>query len=314
MESLPPGWQRRDASRKRGGTSMSTAATHWGWPALAAALPWPAGFALLARVAGSDQVRFETEDAAYAQAQRFGGTGLPEAGGANGAAWRRAWRLVRLVDHADLFLTLSRSDRWLDRNVSVHGAWPASGPFLAVTCHWGAGLWALRHLGRSGIRSRFLARRLTEAEFGGDPGRRRYMHMRIRATERATRAPVIYTAGATAEIAAALDEGIRIVALCDVPLPAGRSKIEVPFRGGRLTMPRGLIALACARNVPVVLFSAGIDRTTGQRRLDIAPAEIFRDPAVMAGALAQWLDTLLVRDAPAWHMWPYAAELFTFQD
>jgi hypothetical protein len=284
---------------------MSAIATHWGWPALAAALPWPAGFALLARVASADRVRFETEDAAYAQARRFGGTGLPDAGAANAAAWRRAWRLVRLV---------SRSDRWLDRNVSVHGAWPTSGPFLAVTCHWGAGLWALRHLARAGNRSRFLARRLSKAEFGGDPGRRRYMHMRIRATERASRAPVIYTGGATAEIAAALDEGTCIVALCDVPLTAGRSKIEVPFRGGRLTMPRGLIALACARNAPVVLFSAGIDRSTGQRRLDIAPAGIFRDPVVMAGALARWLDDLLARDAPAWHMWPYAAELFGSQD
>ena len=290
---------------------MSTAATHWGWPALAASLPWTEGFALLARVAASDAVRFDTESAAYAAARRFAGTRLPEARGTDvdEIGWRRAWRLVQLVDHADLFLTRTRSDRWLERHVDVRGAWPAAGPFLAVTCHWGAGLWALRHLGRAGHRARFLARRPSPAEFGGDGVRRRYMRMRIGATERATRAPVIYTGGATAKIGDALDARTSIVALCDVPLPAGRSKIEAPFRGGRLTMPRGLIALACARRIPVVTFSAALDRTTGRRQLDIAPAAVYQDPAAMAAALARSLETLLDRDSAAWHMWPYAAEL-----
>ncbi len=137
------------------------------------------------------------------------------------------------------------------------------------------------------------------------------MWMRIRATERATRAPVIYTGGATAEIAQAFDARSPIVALCDVPLPPGRSKIETPFRGGRLAMPRGLIALACARGIPIVTFSAALDRATGRRQLDIAPAEIHHDPAAMAAALARTLEALLARDSAAWHMWPYAAELLS---
>ncbi len=292
---------------------MSTAATHWGWPALAASLPWSAGFALLSRVSASDTTCFDAESAAWQQARRFAGISLPGARSADvdEIAWRRAWRLVQLVDHADLFLTLTRSDRWLDRHVDVRGAWPAAGPFLAVTCHWGAGLWALRHLGRSRHRSRFLARRLSPAEFGGDFGRRSYMRLRIRATERATGAPVIYTGGATVEIAQALDARSSIVALCDVPLPAGRSKIEAPFRGGRLAMPRGLIALACARGIPIVTFSAGLDRATGRRQLEIAPAEIHRDPAAAAAALARSLEALLACDSAAWHMWPYAAELLS---
>ncbi len=289
---------------------MSTAATHWGWPALAASLPWPAGFALLARVAASGTACFDAEAAAWQQVRRFAGARIAEAhAAADETAWRRAWRLVQLVDHADLFLTLTRTDRWLERHVDVRGAWPAAGPFLAVTCHWGAGLWALRHLGRAGHRSRFLARRPSPAEFGDDAGRRRYMWMRIRATERATRAPVVYTGGATAEIARALDARTSIVALCDVPLPPGRSKIEAPFRGGRLSMPRGLIALACARGLPVVTFSAGLDRATGRRQLAIAPAAVYRDQAAMAGALAVDLEALLDRDSAAWHMWPYAEDL-----
>ncbi len=289
---------------------MSVAATHWGWPLLAAALPWPAAFALLSRVARSDAAIFDAEAAAWAQAAALGGARLPESSAdADETTWRRAWRLVQLVDHADLFLARTRSDRWLDRHVDVHGAWPVGGAFLALTVHWGAGLWALRDLGRAGHRARFLARRLSDAEFAGDPWRRRYMTLRIDATERATRAPLITTGGATARIAASLARRTPIVALCDVPLPAARTKIDAPFRGRRLVMPRGLIALACEQEVPVVVFSAGLDRATGRRRLDIAPLERFRDPAAMAASLARRLDELLVRDSAAWHMWPYAAEL-----
>jgi hypothetical protein len=289
---------------------VSAAATHWKWPLLAASLPWPSAFALLSRVARSDAVTFDAEAAAWAQAARLGATRLPEAGGeVDEATWRRAWRLVQLVDHADLFLARTRGDRWLDRHVDVHGAWPLAGAFLALTFHWGAGLWALRDLGRSGHRARFLARRLSDAEFGGDPWRRRYMTLRVDATERATRAPLISTGGATAKISASLARGNPIVALCDVPLPAPRTKIDVPFRGRRLVMPRGLIAIVCEQAIPVVVFSAGLDRTTGRRRLDIAPIERFRDPTTMAESLAHRLDELLERDPAAWHMWPYAADL-----
>jgi hypothetical protein len=290
--------------------AISAAASHWVWPLLAASMPWRAAFALLSRVARSDTVRFEAESAAWAQAAALGGTRLPEAfGDVDEATWRRAWRLVQLVDHTDLFLARTRGHRWLDRHFDVHGAWPLGGAFLALTFHWGAGLWALRDLGRSGHRARFLSRRLSDAEFAGDPWRRRYMMLRVDATEQATRAPLISTGGATAKITASLARGTPIVALCDVPLPTSRTKIDAPFRGRRLVMPRGLIALACERGIPIVHFSAGLDRMTGRRRLDIEPIERFSEPAAMAAALARRLEELLVRDPAAWHMWPYASEL-----
>jgi hypothetical protein len=290
---------------------MSTVQTHWQWPALAATLPAVAGFALLEKVANTDRVRFPAEEEAWINARLLDGTHLPEDGGRapNEMRWRRAWRLVQLIDHADLYIASTRRASWIDANVTIEGAWPAAGPILAVTCHWGAGLWALRHLARSGHPAHFLARALEDDAPGADAWHRRYGRLRIRATERASHAPVIYTGGATDRIAAAWNRGGSIVALCDVPLPPGRSKIEVPFRGRTLLMPRGLVALACARGIPVVTFAAGPDRATGRRWLGIAPARVYTDPLELATDLAQHLERLIERDTAAWHMWPYAAQL-----
>ena len=291
---------------------MSTAQTHWQWPALAATLPAPAGFALLERIANADRVRFPAEEEAWVNARGLNGTHLPEDGNRLGheMRWRRAWRLVQLIDHADMFLASTRRARWLDVNVTTEGAWPQAGtPMLAVTCHWGAGLWALRHLARSGHPAHFLARALEDDAHGADAWQRRYGRLRIRATERASGRPVIYTGGATDRIGAAWARGDSVVALCDVPLPPGRSKIAVPFRGRTLLMPQGLIREACARGIPVVTFASGPDRATGRRWLGIARARVYSDPMALATALAQHLERLIERDTAAWHMWPYAAEL-----
>ena len=51
--------------------------------------------------------------------------------------WKKRYRLIRLVDHCDLFLVRTRTRRWFRKHVDVDGAWPASGPFIAMTFHWG---------------------------------------------------------------------------------------------------------------------------------------------------------------------------------
>jgi phosphatidylinositol dimannoside acyltransferase len=246
-------------------------------------------------------------------AKRFGYARLPETGStlAGEATWRRAWRLVQLIDHADLFVALTRGSRWFNEQADVQGAWPATGPFLAVTFHWGAGLGSLGHLANAGHRARFLSGRFGDADFGNDAWRVRYVKLRIRAIERVTGAPVIYTGGASSHIEDAFARGTCVVALCDVPPSAGRSTINASLNGLQLRMPLGLARLACARRIPVVSYVAGVDRATGRRYLAIDEARIFSDPASLAAALAARLGTQLERDAAAWHMWPYAADLLS---
>jgi len=294
----------------------NSARTLWRWPSIAAALPSHARFRLLSRVAASDRVVLPDEAAAWAQAVRFGYARLPESGTSPVAetTWRRAWRLVQLVDHTDLFVATTRGAGWFERDADIAGAWPeagpAAGPFLAVTYHWGAGLGSLAHLARAGLRAHFLSIRIRDEDFAADPWRLRYMKLRIRATERAAGAPVIYTGEASAHIVAAFAAGENVVALCDVPAAPGRSAIATTVGAMRLTMPLGLIRLACERRVPVVTFAAGLDRTTGRRHLAIDEARTFADPAALAAALAARFESLLARDPAAWHQWPYAHALF----
>ncbi len=292
---------------------MTAGRTHWRWPMLAAALPARARFRLLARVAASDHVVFPDEVAAYALATHFGFTRLPETGtvAADEATWRRAWRLVQLVDHADLFVAMTRAHDWFDASADVRGAWPVRGPFLAVTYHWGAGLGSLQNLARTGNRAHFLSGRFNGADFGYDAWRLRYVRLRARATERASGASIIYTGGATAQIEAAFSEGSSVVALCDVPVRLGRSAIAAPLGRLQLTIPLGLIRIACVLRIPVVSFSAGLDRATGRRHLAIQGAQTFADPQALATVLAAQLESLLGRDGAAWHMWPYADRLLS---
>jgi len=287
-----------------------TATTHWLWPALAALLPWPAGMRLLDRMASSG-LRLRNEEAAWRQATRHARTHLPEAQGhsADEARWRRAWRLTQLVEHADLFLGLTRSSAWLRRHVDVTGAWPERGPFLAVGNHWGAGLWALRHLRASGHRARFLLRGISESDLEQDRWLTRYMKLRVIATRRALGTALIYTGNASEEIARSWASGTSVIALFDVPPDRARTSISAALGRGRIKVPLGLMRLACERGIPVVSFAAGVDRATGRRTLTIGAAQTWNDADSLAASLARRLDALLTQDSAAWHMWPHAGEL-----
>jgi hypothetical protein len=265
----------------------------------------------LSKVAAFSSVRLPDEEAAWRQAARFARTNLPETKGrpAGEDQWRRAWRLTRLVDHADLFLSLSRTSAWARRYVSVTGAWPLNDPFLAITNHWGAGWCSLRYLRESGHRARYLLRGIVESDLQRDRCLVNYMKLRVVATRRALGTPLIYTGNASEEIVRTWASGTSVVGLFDVPSEPGRASISAEFGQGSIKVPLGLIRLACEHRVPVVTFAAGVDRNTGRRNLTIDPAQIWTDPAELAASLARHLDSLLRNDSASWHMWPYAGEL-----
>ena len=289
-----------------------TTATHWLWPALSATLPWPLGMRVLAKFASHPGVRLPDEEAAWRQATRCARTNLPETQGrpADEEQWRRAWRLTRLIDHADLFLALTRgTSAWLARHVDVIGAWPRRGPFLAVTNHWGAGMWALPSLRGSGHRARFLLRGIVESELRQDQCLANYGRLRVAVSRRVLGTAMIYTGSASEEIARTWAGGMSVIGLFDVPPEPGRASISAEFGQGCIKVPLGLIRLAVEHRVPVITFAVGVDRLTGRRKLSIDPAQIWSDPADLAASLARHLDALLRSDSASWHMWPYAGEL-----
>ena len=230
--------------------------------------------------------------------------------------WRRRFRLTQLVDRTDLYLYLLHGDRWCKRHVRVEGKWPEKGPFLALTHHWGTGLWGLVELGRAGHHVRALSRRMRIEEFGGSRSLLHYAKLRNRAVERATRAPMLPSGGAMPEIRDVLKAGQPLIALCDIPGWAAskaqaRFTIQARLRDSVMTFPASLLRFACNARIPFVLFAGGFDQDSGNRWVRIQSAEVCTDPAVMAARLAGWLEFLLDRDPTAWHMWPGADQLLT---
>ena len=271
---------------------------------MAAALPWAWGFGLLRKFAANDDLYPELTEAACNGAMMVSPI-------SDIREWKRRYRLIRLVDHCDMFLVRTRTRRWFRKHVDVDGAWPNSGPFIAMTFHWGAGLWALDHLRSLGHSARFLSARLDEAQFQGDGVAYAYARCRNRTVESAGGAPVIYIGGATQAISLALAEGHVVVALYDVPASQTHATLLTKVCDRLVELPAGLANLAVASGVPIVPFAMGLDYQSGRRKLKIEVPFFPRSAQDFADRLAASLTRLIRQDTPAWHSSGYAPEFFS---
>jgi phosphatidylinositol dimannoside acyltransferase len=272
-------------------------------PALAAALPWTWGFGLLRKFAASDDLYRELTDTACNGAMMVAPI-------SDIREWKQRYRLIRLVDHCDMFLVRTRSRRWFRKHVDVDGAWPKSGPFIAMTFHWGAGLWALDHLRSLGLSARFLSARFDKMQFLGDRVAYGYARCRNRTVESAGGAPVIYTGGATQAIRLALAEGHVVVALYDIPASQTHSTLLTKVCDRLVELPAGLANLAVASGVPIVPFAMGLDYQSGRRQLKIEESFHPASAQDFADRLAESLTRLIREDTAAWHSSGYAPEFF----
>lgn len=273
-------------------------------PGIAACLPWRLAYPMLRGLAGREYLFRPLADDACSGARMLAPIDDPQ-------EWKRRYRLIRLVDHCDMYLVRSRTHRWFRRHVDVRGAWPTKGPFLAMTFHWGAGLWALADLHRAGLPVSFLSARFARGDFHGDWVAHRYARCRNSTVETAGGAPVIYTGGATQAIEDALARGLVVAALYDLPATPNRATVSTVVSGRPVDLPAGLARLAVAAGVPVVPFAMGLDYRTGRRRLAIEPAFRPADAQEFADRLAHHLSALIDRDTAAWHFSGYAAQFFT---
>ena len=271
-------------------------------PLLAALLPWRLGFGLLQRAAKWPWVLASEVDQAFKGAATVSPI-------ADRAAWQWEHRLVRMADHADLYLSLLRGDGWLRRHVHVQGSWPESGPFLAAFLHSGAGLWGLRHLRGAGHRAAFVSIRFDRSMYGNQPLRYWYACLRARATARAAGRPLIFTGNARQEMLDRLAHGENIVAALDVP-PAGRSGVATRLFGRPAHLVRGVFDIAVESQVPIVLFTMRVHADTGERTLCIHPPIRGISAEALAAHFAPLLEREATENAPAWHFWGLVQAFF----
>ncbi|WP_037472477.1 hypothetical protein [Simplicispira psychrophila] len=276
-------------------------------PGLAAVMPWRWCFAIFKRLAQVQWLYSAACSQALAQAQEHG-----QVTPADAVRWLATRRLVTLVDHADHYLAVTRSDVWMQRHLQVQGHWPkidSAGIFC--TFHWGAGMWGLRHAHSVGLQGHALVAAMEGNPFAG----RRVLHWYVRARTRSVgralgRAPLVVS-GSLRPVIQALRRNEQVLAAVDVPSDQVDSSVEVRLLGMPVRMPKGLLRLAVTHGIPVAVYVTGLDIHTGQRYLRITPLGVWQDLDALAAAVFSHLEAALRQDAAAWHFWAEAPRFFS---
>ena len=265
-------------------------------PVVVAGLAWPAGLALLRRVA---RTAYAQRDAAAAAqvARRFGVLG-------DERDFRERFALYRLIDYADLPLAHARRLGWFGRWTNRSGPeWPREGAYLAVTFHFGAGMWTMRELGRHAVGVKWIhapvvGTKTALERFVGAVGR-----ARIASVAKFAGAPTIPTGGARRLAAEWLARGGAVTALHDAPHFGHRETIAVPFLGQSLHLPTGLGHLAATAQVPVYFYTTSLELDGARRRLRVVGPFRFDSAADFTLAAGRFLDEEVRADPAAWHLW-----------
>lgn len=275
-------------------------------PILLALLPWKIGFRLLKRMARQGHGDGPGVERAW-QAAR------PHLPGQDAEAeeWKSRFRLLQLVERVDTWLVLFRSARWWSRQIDRTGTWPDHvGPFVLLTSHWGGGQWIWRQLHEAGIPAHFLARHVQAEDLGG--GRLAMWFARVRefGIVRQGGCKVIFTGGSSARILEAFQHRHSVVGMLDLPATTSQAVLRRPLLDGEVVIPYGLLRVAAAAGVEVLMFSCSFDPDTGRRRLQIIEMPTAADVQAIASAYVEQLDRCLRSESAYWQVWSSAPLMF----
>jgi lauroyl/myristoyl acyltransferase len=274
-------------------------------PALAALLPWSLCYRVFRRLCRYDFLYRQACHEALAHATARGWVRNDP------SLWVQRCRLVTLIDHADFFLSRTRGDRWMRRHLDVHGEWPAPGePAVLCTFHWGAGLWALRHIGSCGLTAQAIVARHTRAVFAGRTVQYLYYGARNRENEAALGTTLIEASPSPRPILLALRERRQVIAAVDVPSDRVAGSEPLTILGLHTRMPRGLFRIAAESKVPIFVFLTGIRASDGKRTLRIQRLETGGDMRRLMQDAFALLEAAIADDPAAWHFWKVAPRFF----
>ncbi|MCX7557107.1 hypothetical protein OS187_09790 [Xanthomonadaceae bacterium JHOS43] len=271
-------------------------------PGLPALMPWPLGFRWL-RFVSRFQSLYEAEwRGALAQARQFTDVG-------DEALWARQFRLVRLVDHADLWISKTRSRRWLRRHMDVVAPWPKlDTPAVGVFFHVCPGLWAMRSLREQGVDTSVLAGHFSKRSMGGAWLAYIYGAIRLKELQRVAGSPLIFSPGTVKKSLAQLAGGGWVAGTPDVPPTETALGSPVTLFDRPAHFAEGLLVIARRANVPVVVFTFGLDIATGRRTLEVFGQHHPDEPGLLQHIADHWQRLLRERSwgfflwgaMPAW--------------
>jgi hypothetical protein len=267
-------------------------------PAAACLLPWSWVYRLARQLSRAPWLYREVTNQAQAAATA---TGLFKTDN----VWRRHYRLNKLVDGTDPWLSRFRRDRWMDRHLDVVGDWPDDRPFLATSLHWGTGMWALRHIRSHAGPVSMVLRPVREWGAAFSSPMRFYLESYEKEITRAGGATITPTGpGLTARVSSLFEQGRNLLVLLDVPKGENKDGFAVDFLGQPTYFATGIVNMAVQQQRAIVPYSIGLDFATGRRRLEIQAAIEVDDTSQAMKQLAAYFDAVVRRQSPGWHFWP----------
>lgn len=265
-------------------------------PALPARLPWPLAYRCYRLLAHQRSLFTDATHAA-----RIAPEYVPIG---NMHTFLDKIRTFHLLDHADLVISQRKPVDWWPDDIEVDGAWPRTGPFVVVSFHYGTGLWMLRRLRYEGFRSKLVSARFEREALKSQPVLVRYGERRLAEVERICGEPIAYRPGARAALLGALQRGMPIIGVMDMPprlAPNGQRPVS--FLGRRASLPEGVLTLAAEMRVPIVPCWVELDFESGRRRVVIGEARAAEPIDDALADIAGMLDRLLRKEPAGWTFW-----------
>lgn len=271
-------------------------------PGITVFMPWVLGFRWLRWCSRWEWLYRSEWQAALTQARDFVGVD-------DELLWARQVRLGRLVDHADCWLSRSRSRRWLRHHAEQNQPWPmADQAAVGIFFHVCPGLWAMRSLREQGVNTSVLAGHFNRRSMGGSHLAHYYGAIRLRELQRVSGAPLIFSPGTVKRALATLEAGNWVAGTPDVPPTETALGVPVTLFDRPAHFAEGLLLIARRAKVPVVVFTLGLDLANGRRQLEILGTHAPDEPALIQTIANHWQRLLQERSwgfmlwaaMPAW--------------
>lgn len=272
-------------------------------------LPWRWTYALLRFSTRFGMGRTEFEPAALVSMQRFGFA--PDAYIA-----ARQLRLHRLIDLADFYKSWWMTQGWLRRYWRVTGdplpdakQHPA---VLFVTFHYGAGFWALRYFNQHQLNMAALYRPPPPPK-AGERFHYRFFWWRLRSIARLTGTQPIRVGDQKSELTALVRRLVQarlpVGVMPDIPTDPQQA-VPAQMLGHTIYFASALLRLVVKRNIPVALYTSVLDLADGGRNVQMQVLQEYSSIEDLAQTLADCLAAAIEQDPTAWHLWPWAHEIF----
>lgn len=208
-----------------------------------------------------------------------------------------------LLDWADVYLaSLRPRAAWLRKNIEMHGDPPPATPAMAITIHYGAGLWSLPLLSEYWPVGWVYATMV----YPGQTILTKLSEQRLRTLRAMRDVALLNTPGAYKKMLDYTASGGGIVGLIDAPDTGHRAVSPIQLFGHELYLANGLVRFARAEKLPIYLYTVSLCPKGEKRIFRGKLLPVSSDMGNTLEQIGRWMEGEIMQDPAAWHLWGFA--------